>query len=140
MPAIPHELRLRVAAGEIDGQGHVNNVVYLRWVQEVAVAHWEALAPVDALGQIGWVARRHEIDYHAPALLGDELIVRTWVGQVEGLTFERHTEIRHAGTEKLLAKTRTLWIPIDPATGKPKRVSREVRRLFAIAAGEATVR
>ncbi|HEX8281671.1 MAG TPA: thioesterase family protein [Chthoniobacterales bacterium] len=134
--AIPFEIRVRVGAADIDGQGHVNNVVYLRWAQEVAIAHWEALAPAQAQEEVGWVVLRHEIDYKAPAFRDQELIVRTWVGTVEGLAFERHTEIMKADDGKLLAKARTLWCPIHPATGRPKRVSGEVRELFAVAAGK----
>ena len=110
---------------------HVNNVVYLRWVQEVAIAHWRSIAPDDALAEVAWVARRHEIDYERPATLGDELVLATWVGRAEGLSFERFTEIRHADG-RVAARARTLWVPIDPTTGRPKRVSAEVRGLFSV--------
>ena len=133
---VPFEIRVRVGSEDIDGQGHVNNVVYLRWAQEVATAHWETLAPAEALESVAWVVLRHEIDYKAPALLGDELRVRTWVGTLEGLSFERHTEIVRAADEKLLARARTLWCPINPQTGGPKRVSAEVRAAFSRAAGQ----
>ena len=129
---------MHVSDSDIDGQAHVNNVVYLRWAQEVATAHWETLAPAEAVESVGWVVLRHEIDYKAPALLGDELRARTWVGTVEGLSFERHTEIVRAADEKLLARARTLWCPINPATGRPKRVSAEVREAFSRAAGKSS--
>ncbi len=134
---VPFDLRVRVTAAEIDGQGHVNNIVYLRWAQEVAIAHWHSLAPGESREEIGWVARRHEIDYHAPGFLHDELRVRTWVGKLEGLSFERHTEITRISDEKVLARLRTIWIPIDPRSGRPKRVSAEVRATFSRAAGLA---
>ncbi len=134
---VPFEIRVRVGAAEIDGQGHVNNIVYLRWAQEVAIAHWQALAPGSAQAEVGWVARRHEIDYFAPSFLDDELCVRTWVGKLEGLSFERHTEILRTGEEKPLARLRTIWIPIHPQTGRPRRVSAEVRAIFARAGGHA---
>lgn len=134
-PAI-FEIAVRVSERDIDGQDHVNNVVYLRWAQDVATAHWETLAPAESLTSVGWVVLRHEIDYKAPALLGDELRVRTWVGKLEGLSFERHTEIIRAADDKLLARARTMWCPINPETGRPKRVSAEVRAAFSQAAGE----
>ena len=134
--ATPFEIRVLVGEDDIDGQGHVNNIVYLRWAQEVATAHWEALAPADAIASVGWVVLRHEIDYKAAAFRGDELLVRTWVGVVEGLAFERHTEIIRTRDEKLLARARTLWCPINPETGRPKRVSAEVRAAFSRAAGD----
>ncbi len=136
-PATPYELRVRVAEGDIDGQGHVNNVVYLRWAQDVAVAHWRSLAPNESRAEIGWVARRHEIDYLAAGFLGDELRVATWVGKLEGLSFERHTEITRLADGKVLSRVRTLWVPINPKTGRPKRVSTEVREIFSRAAGVA---
>jgi acyl-CoA thioester hydrolase len=125
---------VRVAEGDLDAQAHVNNVVYVRWVQDAAVAHWEALTTPETRAEVGWVLLRHEIDYHRPARLGDEVRVRTAVGHLEGLTFERLTEIRDAGGQ-LLAKSRTLWCPVDPRTGRPRRVSAELRAVFSVAPG-----
>ena len=121
-----------VQPGDIDDQNHVNNTVYLRWVQDVATAHWKSLASTEAQSAIGWVVFRHEIDYKTPACLGDEVILRTWVGVASRLKFERFTEILRKIDSQLLAKTRTLWIPIDPRTGKPTRVSADVRARFSI--------
>ena len=128
---------------DIDGQNHVNNTVYLRWVQDVATAHWKSLASAEAQNAIGWIVLRHEIDYRSAATLGDEIVLRTWVGEASRLKFERFTEIRRkirlretgyggqVDTE-LLAQARTLWVPIDSRTGKPTRVSAEVREKFSV--------
>ena len=124
---------MRVGPTDIDEQGHVNNVVYLRWAQEVATAHWLSLAPPELQTSVGWVALRHEIDYKAPGFLHDELRVRTWVGTVKGLAFERHTQVVRARDQQLLAQARTLWCPINPENGRPKRVSAELRALFSVA-------
>ena len=130
-----------VRRADIDQQNHVNNIVYLRWVQEVATAHWEAAAPATTRDAIGWVVLRHEIDYKTPASLGDEILLRTWVGKATRITFERFTEIRRlaaggqrseAGGQTLLAKARTLWVPINPENGKPIRVPPEVRARFSV--------
>jgi len=134
-PPRAFELSRRVEPHDLDELAHVNNVVYLSWVQEVATAHWRALAPPEALEQLAWVARRHEIDYLAPAVLGDAIVLRTWVGIADGLQFERHTEVCHADG-RLLARARSLWVPIDPRTGRPRRPSADVRALFSAAAGE----
>jgi len=115
---------------DIDEQDHVNNTVYLRWVQDVAVAHWKSLASKEAQEAIGWVVLRHEIDYKMPAGLGDEIVLRTWVGAASRLKFERFTEIRRKSD--VIAKARTLWVPIDWNTGKPTRVSAEVRARFSV--------
>ena len=126
-----HELPLIAAAADIDELGHVNNIVYLRWVQEAAVAHWRALAPADAQAGLAWVVLRHEIDYSRAAMLGDELLARTWVGAAEGLSFERHTEIVRRRDARMLARARTLWCPVDMVSGRPRRVGEDVRRLFS---------
>ena len=127
-----HELAIEVDAADIDDLGHVNNIVYLRWVQEAAVAHWRVLAPAEAQVAVAWVVLRHEIDYARPAVAGDALMVRTWVGEAEGLSFERHTEIVRRRDGRRLARARTLWCPVDMATGRPRRVTEDLRRLFSV--------
>src|SRR5512140_1093975 len=122
---------VRVQPADLDERQHVNNVVYLRWVQDIAIAHWRALAAAEDQARIAWVALRHEIDYLSPALDDEEIVLRTWVGRAERLSFERLTEIRRAADQKLLAKARTLWCPVDALTGRPARVRREVRELFS---------
>lgn len=131
VPTRPFELRLTVQSSDLDELQHVNNVVYVKWVQDAAIAHWKALAPAGSQDTIAWVARRHEIDYLSAAVLADELIVRTRVGQAEGLVFDRHTEVLQAATGAVVVRSLTQWVPIDPRTGKPRRVPAEVRALFS---------
>ena len=130
-PPAPFEQTVRVAGEDLDERAHVNNVVYVRWVQQVAVAHWRAIAPPGDQEAIAWVVLRHEVDYSYPAVLDDEIVLRTWVGAMSGLSFERHTEILRRRDRKLLARARTLWCPVNAATGRPQRVGDEVRRLFS---------
>ena len=132
MSAPIFEMAAAVSPADIDEQHHVNNAVYLRWVQEVAIAHWRSLASVEAQNAIGWVVLRHEIDYKSPASLGDEIILGTWVGAASRLKFERFTEIKRKIDNQLLAQARTVWVPIDPRTGKPTRVSADVRARFSV--------
>jgi acyl-CoA thioester hydrolase len=131
MSPIVFEMTVPVLPGDIDEQNHVNNAVYLRWVQDVAIAHWQAIASPDAQEAIGWVVLRHEIDYKTPATLRDQIALRTWVGKATRLTFERFTEIRRKNDGQLLSKARTLWCPINARTGRPTRVSEEVRAQFS---------
>ena len=131
MPSPPFEIVVPVVAADIDEQNHVNNTVYLRWVQDVATAHWRAIASRPAQETIGWIVLRHEIDYKAPATLGDKIALRTWVGKASRLTFERFTEIRRKSDDQLLSQARTLWCPINAQTGRPTRVSVEVRTRFS---------
>ena len=120
-----------VLSTDIDEQGHVNNTVYLRWIQDVATAHWKSLASAQSQAAIGWVVLRHEIDYKLRASFGDEIVLRTWVGQASRLNFERFTEVRRRIDNQLLSQARTLWVPIDVRTGKPTRVSAELRAQFS---------
>jgi acyl-CoA thioester hydrolase len=129
--AQPFELALAVEPADIDQLGHVNNVTYLRWVQEAAVAHWTAAAPATDQAKLLWVVVRHEIDYKRPALPGEAIIARTWVGPAGPRVFERNTEILRASDRALLARARTLWCPMDRRTGRPTTVSAEVRSAFA---------
>jgi acyl-CoA thioester hydrolase len=131
-PQQPFERGFPVNDADIDQMGHVNNTVYLRWVQEIAIAHWCSLTTADEQAAILWVVLRHEIDFLHPALREDGIIARTWVGEATGLSFERYTEILRARDRKPLARGRTLWCPIDGATGKPRRVSATVRERFSI--------
>ena len=132
MSSARFETIISVLPGDIDEQNHVNNTVYLRWVQDVATAHWRAVASPKAQQTIGWVVLRHEIDYKGPATLGDEVVLRTWVGKATRLTFERFTEVRRNRDGRLLSEARTLWCPIDAQSGRPVRVSEEVRSRFSI--------
>ena len=125
-------MTVSVLPGDIDEQNHVNNAVYLRWVQEVASGHWQAIANSEAQESIGWVVLRHEIDYKTAACLGDNVVLRTWVGKATRLTFERFTEILRRSDGQLLSKARTLWCPINAQTGRPARVPLEVREQFSI--------
>ena len=124
-------MAMPVEPADIDRQNHVNNTVYVRWVQEVATEHWNAYAPESARDSIGWVVLRHEIDYKTPVALGDEIVLRTWVGQASRATFERFVEVLRKSDRKLLAHARTLWVPINPDTGKPIRVPPQVRARFS---------
>ena len=122
---------LQVEPADLDAQAHVNNVVYVRWVQDVAVAHWVALTTPADREAVGWVTLRHEIDYLGPAVLGDAVRVRTHVGHAKGITFERNTEVRRVGDDRLLARSRTFWCPVDPRNGRPRRVGAELRAMFS---------
>ncbi len=130
--AEPFELLIPVEPADIDELGHVNNVTYLRWVQEAAVAHWRAAAPAADQAKLLWVVVRHEIDYLHPALAGDRIVARTWVGTATRMRFERHTELLRESDRRRLAQARTVWCPLDTQGGKPAAVSAEVRAVFSI--------
>ncbi len=122
MNATKYTLAFRVPEEDIDRQGHVNNVAFVRYVQDVAVAHWQAMAPAEVQSAFTWVVRRHEIEYLRPAFAGEELQLQTWVGQPAGATWERFTEVWRDGEGKPLVTARTVWVLLDAATGRPRRV------------------
>ncbi|MEM1042621.1 MAG: thioesterase family protein [Bacteroidota bacterium] len=132
----PFEVEIAITPADIDQLDHVNNVVYLRWVQEAAIAHWTAAATDEEKDSLLWVIARHEIDYRRPAFRQDEaVIVRTWLGGTRGQSFERHTEILRAADRKLLAEARTFWRPIDPATMRPVAPSDDLYARFSTSDG-----
>ena len=131
-----YELPIEVRREDIDDLGHVNNVVYLRWVQEAATAHWRARASEEDQAALFWVVSRHEIDYMRPAFLETDVVARTWVGTAARLKFERHTELVRGGDGKTLVRARTLWVPVDAETRRPTDVSERVRSQFSVAGAD----
>ena len=117
----------RVEQSDIDEQGHVNNVSYVRWVQDVAVAHWLFAATDEQKNKYSWVMLRHEIDYKKQAFENEETAT-TWVGSATKITCERFTEI-HRG-EDLLVKSKTIWCLLDRRTTKPSRITTELKEIF----------
>jgi acyl-CoA thioester hydrolase len=118
------------APDDIDELGHVNNAVWVRWVQTLATDHWHALAdPADSAACI-WVVIRHEIDYLRPLLVGQTAHGRTWVPDApRGARFDRHVEFTSADA-KPLVRARTTWAMIDRATGRPLRVPADLVARF----------
>jgi len=126
------QICFQVPPADIDNMQHVNNVAYVRWVQDVAVAHWRHLATPAEQQQWLWIVIRHEIDYKRPAVLGDEIVAKTWVGSARGLKFQRHTEIVRARDGVLLAKALSIWCPLDAQTRRPTLLSDDIRRRFSV--------
>ena len=117
-----------VSSEDIDAQGHVNNVAYVRWIQDIAVAHWFHATTADQQKKHTWVLLRHEIDYKKPSFEGEEINAVTRVGDWTAVTCERFTEI-FRGTD-LLVKSRAIWCMIDRNTNKPVRISQELKKVF----------
>ncbi|WP_210464493.1 acyl-CoA thioesterase [Rufibacter roseolus] len=123
-------IAIKVNEADIDALGHVNNVVYLRWVQEVSAAHWAHVAPGHMQEQYLWVVLRHEIDFHKPAFAEDTITGYTWVGNHQGAKFERFVSLYRTGTEDLLASAKTTWCLLDARTLRPKRIEQEMLDLL----------
>ena len=114
---------------DFDENGHVNNVVYLGWVQDIATAHWRSRAPAEAQAQWAWIVLRHEVDYRRPILPGEAAAARTWVGERRGPRFDRYVRIDGPGGE-MAAQCRSEWVLIDIATRRPTRVPEWMETMF----------
>ncbi|MCA1748404.1 MAG: acyl-CoA thioesterase [Parasphingopyxis sp.] len=114
----------------IDELGHVNNAVWVQWIQELAVAHWNAVSAPEHVDAYVWVVTRHEIDYLRPAFEGETVTGTTWIEEgPTGARFNRYAEF--AGEDgKAKIRARTTWAMIDRATGRPLRVPKEVAAPF----------
>jgi len=118
----------KVRSEHIDSLNHVNNAVYLQWVQEVAYLHWDSLASKDIQKQYVWMVLRHEMDYVNQAYENDTITVYTWIDETQGV---KSTRIVHIYREEiLLAKSKTTFCLLDAATLKPRRVGGDILKLF----------
>ena len=117
-----------VTQNEIDEYNHVNNVVYVQWMQNISDAHWKELSKNVKNIDYVWFVIRHEVDYKNQAVLGDEVTLRTWVGKTEGIRSVRHFEMYRG--ETLLVKSQTTFCLLDANTKKPKRITKEVTNLL----------
>jgi acyl-CoA thioester hydrolase len=110
----------------IDELGHVNNAVWVQWIEEIAVAHWRSVAAPEHDEAYFWVIVRHEIDYLRPAFEGDRVTGRTWVGEApKGAKFDRHVEML-GNDGRTCVRAKTSWAIIDKASGRPVRVPAQV--------------
>ncbi|APR77918.1 Hypothetical protein A7982_03265 [Minicystis rosea] len=115
---------------DIDMLGHVNNAVWVKWIQDMAVAHWLAIAPAEHREAFVWVVTRHEVDYRGNIREGETVTAETWVTDPpRGARFDRH--VRFTGTDgKVRVEAKTTWALLDKATGRPVRVPAEVAAPF----------
>ncbi|MCE9591766.1 MAG: acyl-CoA thioesterase [Planctomycetes bacterium] len=130
----PYFMEHTVEPGDIDGQGHVNNAVYVSWMDRAAFAHSRAVGyDMEAYRRAGasFVVRRHEIEYFAPAFEGERIVVATWPCRMERFTALRRHHIVRVADGATLVKALTRWIYIDTATGRPRRMPDELIKAFS---------
>jgi acyl-CoA thioester hydrolase len=132
----PYLHEVEVAATAIDANGHANNIEYLRWMQDAAVAHADAVGCTTATlaGGATWVVRSHHIDYLRPAFAGDRLEVRTWVTDFRRAFSLRKYELIRRSNGAVLARGETNWAFVDAVSGRPRTIPEEIRRLFDLPA------
>jgi acyl-CoA thioester hydrolase len=124
------EQEIVATAEDSDELGHVNNAVWVRWIQDMATGHWRVAADPAHVDAYVWVVVRHEIDYLRAVLPGERVTGRTWVGEApRGARFDRHVEFAGADGRPRV-RARTTWAILDRATGRPLRVPPEVAAPF----------
>lgn len=125
-----HTLTFTARPEQIDELGHVNNAVWLQWVQDIAVAHWEAVAAPGHKAAYVWVVTRHEIDYRGNIAEGESVTAETFIPEPPtGARFDRCVEFRNAAG-KVIVAARTTWAILDRASGRILRVPKDVAAPF----------
>ncbi len=115
---------------DIDELGHVNNAVWVRWIQDMATAHWNAVASAEHIAAYYWVVTRHEIDYRGNIAAGEGVTGRTWIeAEPKGAQFDRRVDFADAAG-KVIVCANTTWAMIDKATGRLARVRAEIAAPF----------
>jgi acyl-CoA thioester hydrolase len=122
------EYNVDVAAEDVDEMGHVNNAVYLKWVQAAVLRHWRCLAPKEVVAAHLWVALKHEISYLHPAFLHDHIVVRVVLEKLVGARAFYKTMINHG--DEVLAEIESCWCCLDSVTKKPVRLARDIVARF----------
>ncbi len=117
----------------IDENGHVNNVAYVQWMQDIAVEHYAAIGGIQAQGDDAtWVVREHRIEYLLPAYAGEEIEVKTWVENIRRVRSLRQYEFVRKSDNKVLVKGETDWVFVDTKTGRPLPIPKKVSQVFNI--------
>jgi len=123
----------KIPKSAIDENGHVNNVAYVQWMQDIAVEHYSSIGGVIAQGpDATWVVREHKIEYLLPAFAGEEIEIKTWVETVRRVRSLRKYEFVRKTDGKVLVRGETDWVFVDVKTGTPRAIPEEVSRVFSI--------
>lgn len=128
--AFGYEVTVPAAAQDVNG--HASNIEYVRWMQDAAVAHAEAVGCAAATMALGatWVIRSHKIEYKRPAYVGETVVVRTWVADVRRVASVRKYEVVRGA--ELLAMGETEWVFVEAATGRPRRIPEAFKEMFGM--------
>ena len=135
MPQRVFEYEIEVDPSAIDANGHVNNVEFVRWMQEAAMRHADAAGCSAATKVAGatWVARSHHVEYLRPAFAGDRVRVLTWVADFRRAFSRRRYRFVRATDGTMLSKGETDWVFVDVSSGRPRSVPEEIKSMFDVA-------
>lgn len=124
------EKTITVSTKDLDDLNHVNNVRYVQWIQDIAKEHWLTYVSKEVLESYSWFLVNHFIEYKSQALLGDKLLLKTFVPKVEGVSTIRHVEIVNTKTQQLIVSSKAKWCLINTKTQRPTRITPEIANLF----------
>jgi len=136
MPLSPiYSKTFTIPESAIDENGHVNNVAYVQWMQDIAVEHYESIGGTNPMQLAGatWVVREHKVEYLLPAFAGEEIEIKTWVENIRRVRSLRKYEFIRRADGKVLVKGETDWVFVDVKTGAPRAIPEEVSKVFAAA-------
>ena len=135
MPPLPiFSYTFTVPSSAIDEYGHVNNVIYVQWMQDAATRHPQAIPEFVQPENTGWFAREHRVEYLTPAFEGDEIEVCTWITEMKRVRAQRKYEFIRKGDGKVVAKGETQWVFVELSTGRPVPIPAAMLELFPITA------
>ncbi|WP_378185832.1 acyl-CoA thioesterase [Aquimarina sp. W85] len=124
------EIELTVPKSAIDQMNHVNNVVYVQWIQDIAQQHWQSKTDTTMRSEFVWVVMDHFIAYHAPSFINDTLKLKTWIDHYQGAKCQRNTEITNLDTNKTIVTAKTHWCLLQSTSLRPTRITKEISSLF----------
>jgi acyl-CoA thioester hydrolase len=133
-PLAIYEDTFTVPESAIDENGHVNNVAFVQWMQDVAIRHFDAAGGRDAMQAAGgaWVVRSHQVEYLLPAFAGERVQVLTWVANLNRALSLRRYRFLRAADGKLLVRGETQWVFVSAQTGRPLRIPAELQQVLPI--------
>jgi acyl-CoA thioester hydrolase len=122
----------KIPGDAIDENGHVNNVAYVQWMQDIAVEHYEAIGGTQPmrLAAASWVVREHKIEYFLPAFAGEEIEIKTWVENIRRVRSLRKYEFLRKSDGKVLVQGETDWVYVDAKTGRPLPIPEQVFKIL----------
>ena len=129
-----YRYKFTVPESAVDLNGHVNNVVYVQWMQDVAVLHSDTVGGTNAMHAAGgtWVVHSHKIEYLSPAFAGEDVVALTWVVNFRRVRSIRRYNFFRKSDNKLLAKGETEWVFVEVESGRPMMIPEEIIRLFPL--------
>ncbi len=126
----PFFKKIHVQQDAIDDLNHVNNVIYVQWIQDIAKEHWQSKASKELLENCIWVVKSHFIEYKKAAVLNDIIAIKTYIKQSKGALSIRMVEMYDETSNELILSSKTEWVLLDSKSLRPIRVSDEIKDVF----------